>query len=540
MTHSQVSAGASGRLQSALVVVLLAGPFCVPVACPQTESFEHHYRRGSELARSRQFEEALDELRRAADLKPEEPRTHNMIGVVLTQLGRLEDAERAYTQALSIAPSFVPARKNRAVNAFTRRRYEFAASEFHALVRLTPDDFVPHLFLGLISIENLEFQAADSHLAEARRHSPGNSKILIPLARVRFILGERSAALDLTRELMGSVRTTEGERFELAAILAQFEANAEAEQLFRSLKQKQPGSYELVFNLALVQYRLGRLPEALQTLQDFAAGRSLTGEMLNLRGWIYNKMRRFSEAERSLRDAIRTEPDDADNYLDLSTVLGNSGDTEGAIQVVSEAIARKTGGQRLRVQLGLLYQKKRDHPRAEGCFKEVLSLDRANRPAYLALANLLASTDRQQEALAVLERGIGELPADALLHYMYGGQLLDSGREAQAEAMLKKALELNPLYANTHYLLGKLFLKRGDDNAAQTSFNKACAFDPHHAGAYYQLSLIARRKGDKAQAQEYGRIVQRLNEQSDREYQDSFHQAVDESLRENRRSRPSR
>ena len=41
-------------------------------------------------------------------------------------------------------------------------------------------------------------------------------------------------------------------------------------------------------------------------------------------------MRRFSEAERSLRDAIRTEPDDADNYLDLSTVLGNSGDTEGA------------------------------------------------------------------------------------------------------------------------------------------------------------------------------------------------------------------
>src|SRR2546425_6839268 len=55
---------------SALVMVLLAGPFCVPVACPQTESFEQHYRRGSELAHSRQFEEALDELRRAADLKP--------------------------------------------------------------------------------------------------------------------------------------------------------------------------------------------------------------------------------------------------------------------------------------------------------------------------------------------------------------------------------------------------------------------------------------------------------------------------------------
>ncbi len=257
MVHSRVSASASGRLRSALVVVLLAGPFCVPAARPQTDSFEHHYRRGSELARSRQFKEALDELRRAADLKPEEPRTHNMIGVVLTQLGRLEDAERAYTQALAIAPDFVPARKNRAVNAFTQRRYEFAASEFHTLVRLTPDDFVPHLFLGLISIENLEFQAADTHLAEARRHSPGNSKILIPLIRVRFILGERSPALGLARELMVSVRATESERFELAALLAQFDANAEAEQLFRSLIEKQPDSYELAFNLALVQYRGG-------------------------------------------------------------------------------------------------------------------------------------------------------------------------------------------------------------------------------------------------------------------------------------------
>ena len=78
MTHSQVSAGASGRLQSALVVVLLAGPFCVPAACPQTESFEHHYRHGSdvvdarllrlEAGRARQFVKRLFELAAAGQL----------------------------------------------------------------------------------------------------------------------------------------------------------------------------------------------------------------------------------------------------------------------------------------------------------------------------------------------------------------------------------------------------------------------------------------------------------------------------------------
>lgn len=522
----------------ALIGVLLGNWAYEVIASPQTKPAESHYRRGTQLVRNGQLKEALAELKRAANLNPRDPRIYNMIGVAFTQLGQTEEADKAYAQALAVDPNFVPARKNRAVNAFTRRHFQVAASEFQSLVRLAPNDFVPHLFLGLLDMENLDFKSARPRLSEARRLSPGNSQVLVPLTRVEFILGRRETALEWAREAKACSNITRSERFQLAAILAQFEANAEAEELFDALWQEQPDSYELGFNLALVQYRLGRLQAALQTLQELEARRSLSGEMLNLRGWIYNKARRFREAERWLREAIKVEPDNPDHYLDLSTVLGNEGDLEAAIQVMSQGLKQGIDPARLKIQLGLLHQKRKDYSESEKWFREVLDRDPANRSAYLALANLLAATERQQEALALLEKGVRQLPSDALLHYMYGGQLLDAGRDEPAEAVLKKALQLNPLYANTHYLLGKLSLKRGDSRSAETHFEKACSFNPEHVGAYYQLSLLAKRRGDHRRASEYSRIVQRLNEQSDKEYQESFHQVVDESLQDSLRIRP--
>jgi Tfp pilus assembly protein PilF len=120
---------------------------------------------------------------------------------------------------------------------------------------------------------------------------------------------------------------------------------------------------------------------------------------------------------------------------------------------------------------------------------------------------------------------------------MYGGELLESEEKTgsqqldKAAAILKKALELNPYYANTHYLLGKLYLKEGNEGAAQASFEKACAFNPQHVGAYYQLSLLARRQGKKEKAAELGKIVQKLNNRSDKGYQEGTTGVLQESLR---------
>jgi len=235
--------------------------------------------------------------------------------------------------------------------------------------------------------------------------------------------------------------------------------------------------------------------------------------------------------------AIAAEPDNVDHYLDLSSVLNNEGDSDGAIRVIHDGLQRDIEKDRLQVQIGLLYQKKGDFGSAEAWFQKSLQSNPANRSAYLALANLMLRSDRRQAGLDLLAKSIQVLPNDPLLYYMYGGELLESEEKTgsqqldKAAAILKKALELNPYYANTHYLLGKLYLKKGNEDAAQASFEKACAFNPEHVGAYYQLSLLARRQGKKEKAAELGKIVQKLNEKSDKNYQESFTGVLQESLR---------
>ena len=97
---------------------------------PQAVNAKEAYTRGSEAAKAGNLGEALKELELAAALAPGDPKVHNVTGLVLTRLRRYEDAEAAYNRALKLAPSFLPARKNRAVNYFSRRDFAAASSQF--------------------------------------------------------------------------------------------------------------------------------------------------------------------------------------------------------------------------------------------------------------------------------------------------------------------------------------------------------------------------------------------------------------------------
>jgi len=58
------------------------------------------------------WDEALAYCERAIQLDPGLADAHNYCGVVLEQLGRLEEAIAAYDEALRIAPEFVEAQEN--------------------------------------------------------------------------------------------------------------------------------------------------------------------------------------------------------------------------------------------------------------------------------------------------------------------------------------------------------------------------------------------------------------------------------------------
>jgi tetratricopeptide (TPR) repeat protein len=336
--------------------------------------------------------------------------------------------------------------------------------------------------------------------------------------------------------MRSSSHNTHAERFELGVLLAQFESNAEAVEVFQDLWAEKP-AYNVGFNLALVLYRTGQLETALRVTKDLESRGKPTGELMSLRGWIYNKMHHLDQARQSLEQAILIEPDNQDHYLDLSTVLSNQGENETATQVISTGLQRGLEKSRLQVQMGLLYEKSGNYGEAEKWYRTAMTTQKATPPAYVALAHLLLGTDRRDQALDLLENGSRTFPDNSFLQYVYGAEVLESvsGSDPRqldrAESILRKALALNPFYANTYYMLGRLYLKRGDDLIAQENFAKACAFNPKHTNAYYQWLRIAVRLGEKDKATELDTIVRRLHDEEKKQVQKTVTGVVEESLR---------
>jgi tetratricopeptide (TPR) repeat protein len=79
------------------------GPAPAPVA---PRSAEAEYNKGLQAKAAKRFSEAVDDFRRAVDLRPSFAEAWNELGFALRQTGQYAEALRAYDEALRLRPNF--------------------------------------------------------------------------------------------------------------------------------------------------------------------------------------------------------------------------------------------------------------------------------------------------------------------------------------------------------------------------------------------------------------------------------------------------
>ena len=158
---------------------------------------------------------------------------------------------------------------------------------------------------------------------------------------------------------------------------------------------------------------------------SWEGGSGLAAEFLNLRGWITHKLGRPEKAKALFRAAVAAEPSNQVHYLDLSTVLYDTGESAAALEVLSEGMRQCATIDRLQLQTGVLHLSRGATDEAERLYRRALHSNPSNEAPYVALANLFLTTDRDEQARAILERGLRSLPKAGFLYYVYGTLLLD-------------------------------------------------------------------------------------------------------------------
>ena len=143
---------------------------------------------------------------------------------------------------------------------------------------------------------------------------------------------------------------------------------------------------------------------------------------------------------------------------------------------------------------------------AEKALRESIDLAQAKDPdamlPYIALANVLASEDKNDQARAIIADAGTKLPDTPALERALGEFLAGQGHYDDAVVRYRRATELDPADLATRFKLGVTYrrMRKMDDASAQ--FDQVLAVDKDYPGLSLERGLLYEESGDTEKALE--------------------------------------
>jgi len=133
-------------------------------------------------------------------------------------------------------------------------------------------------------------------------------------------------------------------------------------------------------------------------------------------GLIYQVHGEFDDAISYYLKAIERDPDQDELYMRVAMGYLRQDDSARAIASIEELCARRPRDARPQLWLGFISRAAGDVAQAETAYKRALKIDPSHASAYLELTAVYIRQDRDDEAIALLKKGIDRVdqPADLL------------------------------------------------------------------------------------------------------------------------------
>lgn len=229
---------------------------------------------------------------------------------------------------------------------------------------------------------------------------------------------------------------------------------------------KDPGMYQVAFNIALCYQRMNKADESREWFEkSFMINPEFTRPLYNL--------------VIMLKENVKNE---LDQFLDL-------------INRTEDEVERYNFIAWLYIQAGDLNQ-------AEKNAKKVLKLDEQNSSAVISLATVYYSRkmyELAQTALTTAEKWDSE---NFALHRLFGSLLYDMGDKKNAAVHLQKAIKINPELPEVRNILSVLSMEIEDFSSAKEHLEFALKIAPDFKQAKVNLAMASKGLGDFKRSKE--------------------------------------
>ncbi|HGL6719586.1 tetratricopeptide repeat protein [Burkholderia contaminans] len=218
------------------------------------------------------------------------------------------------------------------------------------------------------------------------------------------------------------------------------------------------------------------------------------------RAYAAHRAGRLAEAEHGYRNALASNPTDADALHLFGVLRHQQGQHAEAADLVGRAVALRPGDAALQLNLGNALKALGRLDEAVDRFRNALTLAPEFPLAHYNLGNAYAALQRHDDAIDAFGRALRLTPDDASIHNNLGNALNALGRHDDALAAFHRALELRPGHAGAHNNLAMALNAMGRADDAIAHFQAAIAAQPGFVAAHFNLGNTFDAVGRHAEA----------------------------------------
>lgn len=437
-----------------------------------------HYLIGLSLYTAGNPKAAVDPLQKSIELNSENVDSHLILGAVLTEIHRNDEAAEQWEAALKIDPS-----SKAALDGLSR--YLIAVGQYASAIAVlgsTPRDEPMNLDLALAYGKAGKLDQAAEVLTEGLQSDASS----LPLANA------------------------------LITVYVEERRIQDAINVAKTCADHRPGDIAAQGLYLHVLILDGRLDEAQPLARKLLATAPGNFDALYLNGILEREAGDYVIARKHLERAVGLNPDHSNARYNLGIDLVQLKDYQGAKTQLEKAIELGVNQPSIRFELAGVLRNLGETAQAQNqlkIYQQELS-DKANRTLAaskaaqgdqeLAKGNTSRAADLYREAATAM-------PKDPYLEYKLALILDSTGDTTNERAALEQAIQIDPDFALAQYQLGYLSSRGGDLISAESHFRLALKAAPGYTQAWISLAATLAMKADFSEAQKAVDVALRLD-----------------------------